>query len=554
MATKTLDTIDVIKGIVNTMTPTVVIQKATDNLDDTYTLDIFDTFWLRRLNKINIDSKTYRIISFIINVSITIQDITEGAGVPTVDSFTMPKPHLIHGTPVKTAQAQEAPKISIERTPFIWIVEVLKEEVIHDRASTWGRSSSPKLYFMDAADVHNWTSEEHKQEIIEPIRQMIELFFEKIHDEPGLYEELKRHGESALPDWGHLIKPFGNIKRIFNEYLTGHEVSFDFKMSKTACDPRQSIQSTQCDLAVTVDIVNESQQGANDGTATADDTGGQGIITYLWDDPLAQTSKTAIDLAPGTYTVLVSDSINEECTVLKSGTVEAGEEMSLRFDGVNDYVNVGLSKPPELNLTGAYSISAWINSETITGGRFDAILKDLNETASLSQFGFELNRTAGRLSALANAGNVVITSSTSIIINTWYHVVLTKGGVSGNWDFNIYLNGVNDGSVSGVTINPDPQQGCAIGKNGQLGTGGKFKGRINAPAVFAKELSPSEVLSIYNSGTPNNVLGLSISNLVGYWPFNESGTTDIAPDIADGNDGVLEGFIFTPTSPWEPFT
>lgn len=47
--------------------------------------------------------------------------------------------------------------------------------------------------------------------------------------------------------------------------------------------------------------------GSCDGTATANPTGGSGVYTYLWDDPLAQTTQTAVGLCAGVYIVTVDD-------------------------------------------------------------------------------------------------------------------------------------------------------------------------------------------------------------------------------------------------------
>jgi hypothetical protein len=45
----------------------------------------------------------------------------------------------------------------------------------------------------------------------------------------------------------------------------------------------------------------------NDGTASVNPTGGAQGYTYLWSDPQMQTTSTAIELAGGTYTVVVTD-------------------------------------------------------------------------------------------------------------------------------------------------------------------------------------------------------------------------------------------------------
>jgi gliding motility-associated-like protein len=56
----------------------------------------------------------------------------------------------------------------------------------------------------------------------------------------------------------------------------------------------------------------------DDGTATANATGGAGGFTYVWDDPAAQSTATATGLGAGTYTVIATD--QNGCPV--SGTAQ----------------------------------------------------------------------------------------------------------------------------------------------------------------------------------------------------------------------------------------
>jgi len=58
---------------------------------------------------------------------------------------------------------------------------------------------------------------------------------------------------------------------------------------------------------VTVASNNPICPGGCDGDATASVVGGTTPYTYLWDDPLAQTTATADGLCAGTYTVIVTD-------------------------------------------------------------------------------------------------------------------------------------------------------------------------------------------------------------------------------------------------------
>ena len=60
-------------------------------------------------------------------------------------------------------------------------------------------------------------------------------------------------------------------------------------------------------LAITTVVVDEQNFGACDGSATANVTGGTSPYLYSWNDPLAQSTQTATNLCPGTYTVVITD-------------------------------------------------------------------------------------------------------------------------------------------------------------------------------------------------------------------------------------------------------
>jgi hypothetical protein len=72
-------------------------------------------------------------------------------------------------------------------------------------------------------------------------------------------------------------------------------------------------------LTVTVTTTDETGVGANNGTATATPAGGTGAYTYLWSN--GGTTSTISNLAPGTYSVTVTDA--NGCTAQGSGQVDA---------------------------------------------------------------------------------------------------------------------------------------------------------------------------------------------------------------------------------------
>jgi len=72
--------------------------------------------------------------------------------------------------------------------------------------------------------------------------------------------------------------------------------------------------------------------GLNNGVAVVSATGGTGTLTYEWSN--GQTTATATGLAPGTYTVTVSDALS--CESVAFATVGAGANIIASFTATNE--------------------------------------------------------------------------------------------------------------------------------------------------------------------------------------------------------------------------
>ncbi len=86
------------------------------------------------------------------------------------------------------------------------------------------------------------------------------------------------------------------------------------------CTATATVEITQPPaLTVTVSTMGISGPGNNDGSATANPSGGTGSYTYIWGN--GQTTQTISNLPPGTYMVTVTDA--NGCTATGSGTVNS---------------------------------------------------------------------------------------------------------------------------------------------------------------------------------------------------------------------------------------
>ena len=127
----------------------------------------------------------------------------------------------------------------------------------------------------------------------------------------------------------------------------------------------------------------ETANGANDGTATAAPTGGTPAYTYLWSTNA--TTATIINLAPGNYTVTVTD--ENDCTTVQTVTVNSFNcalTATLSSNNVSCHgANDGMVT---VNLTGAALpvIYDWSNGDTtqtisnLTPGTYSVSITDGN--------------------------------------------------------------------------------------------------------------------------------------------------------------------------------
>ncbi|MBL4578804.1 MAG: SprB repeat-containing protein, partial [Flavobacteriales bacterium] len=132
---------------------------------------------------------------------------------------------------------------------------------------------------------------------------------------------------------------------------------------------------------------NISCNGADDGQATVTTTGGTPTYTYLWNDPSAQTTSTAVGLAPGNYSVTISD-INGCSTVTNTNITEPAVltaaisgSGNMSCFGVNDgsITVVGLGgTAPYSYLWDDISVQSTATANGLSAGSYTVIVTDAN--------------------------------------------------------------------------------------------------------------------------------------------------------------------------------
>jgi hypothetical protein len=156
---------------------------------------------------------------------------------------------------------------------------------------------------------------------------------------------------------------------------------------------------------------------------------------------------------------------------------------------------------PSIDLNGEMTLSAWF--KTNNASTYAALIANNTGSGTDYDYGLFLNYTLpGKLTFLWESSPYIrVTSTATIIVNTWYHVVAVRSGSTGNWTAKMYINGALDNTATGITVNPNAvDQVTTIGAPSNWVGSFFFNGSLDDVRIYNRALSATEVKQLYNLG------------------------------------------------------
>jgi len=208
--------------------------------------------------------------------------------------------------------------------------------------------------------------------------------------------------------------------------------------------------------------------------------------------------------------------LNKITTVPPTPPSPFANTYSLDFDGVDDYVDVG--NVIDKDKSNAFSISVWINIPlTISNNIIISKVEDRDNGGALSKgaVGYQLyfnNTLYFRFLLDSHFSHQMYVQDANYwglsdgLINGWHHIVGTYDGSGLSSGMTLYVDGY-DVSFNRVDIGTGD-----FNNTGDLYVGGQnyngtpqssFRGKIDEPCIIPTELTPAEVLDIYNGIRPS---------------------------------------------------
>jgi len=232
-----------------------------------------------------------------------------------------------------------------------------------------------------------------------------------------------------------------------------------------------------------------------------------GLLSY-WRLGEASPSTIAVDYWGGNNGVYVNASQH-----YTPGALGLDDDGAVQLTGAGSFVIVSNAAPYDFSGTNAFTLSAWVRPEALTGvQRIFSVRRYASNTAP-SGFGFGFNgATQLRFTSF---GVVDVGLTVAAVTGQWQHLAAVRSGTS----VTLYFNGVSAGTSTVLSIIKSGEP-LRLGGDPDIGGGEEFfNGEVDEAAIFNRALTPAEIAALYsarNGAKPNIVVNPSpISTLAG---------------------------------------
>ena len=180
-------------------------------------------------------------------------------------------------------------------------------------------------------------------------------------------------------------------------------------------------------------------------------------------------------------------------TLGQTGALPGDANGSVGFDGINDFVEIN-NKAAFDAISTAVTVEAWVKTAGWSKN-WEALVTKGDSTWRLSRYNNSRQVSFDTTSSIATNGSQSLPGISIIDDNRWHHLVGVYDGVAKY----LYVDGVLEGFTPYREPLAQNTFAVRIGENAQA-TGRYFKGQMDEVAIYAKALTPLQILTHYRAG------------------------------------------------------
>lgn len=216
-------TVNIFKDFINTLTLVGEVTSFSDDGTST-TISVNATFHVRRGMSITINAVDFLVKSVVIDTTIII------TGLPaSIPFYSVAPPFYFHGTPIGINQEINEDFVS-NKAPMIYLYEAFSETDM-DENSSIKRESKIRLFFLDTANFEDWATDDYYSIKLEGLNSLVDQFLIAYKKSRSFRSFDTTFDRTNFVKWGVNASNKGSIKNIFDDELTGVELTFTAKLT-----------------------------------------------------------------------------------------------------------------------------------------------------------------------------------------------------------------------------------------------------------------------------------------------------------------------------------
>lgn len=237
-------------------------------------------------------------------------------------------------------------------------------------------------------------------------------------------------------------------------------------------------------------------------------------------------------------TYFICDESQANVSIFSSNT-------SLYFNGANNYMEVSNNI---IDFNSSFTLGTWINIDkypSVALHDYDVVTLSSNNYVAL------VSVTSSDNKVKLKYGANVTSTDISLGINKWYYIVTRFDKTINRLRYDIFDNvydGVNVTQksfyIDGLSTLSTNMIAFGYNKYNSSTHPNFLDGKLNNVSIWNKYLTDSEIISIYNTGTPVNILAntgnyVSSAFLTNFWNFDTANSTIVVNSKTPVNNGNL---------------